>query len=180
MMKKIFLIVLSFFVTVHAQDMNQDDFDIAYQELVYDIGMSLAKQNTVVDLPTAKNALSSVYQAIPDVMQIIDIYMMTDEEIVKHQITTIDALIDYEINGNQAIAQTGIALLSAYQNLFTVFMAMHAKDSSFEIWCNDMAFLASLPDDQPIEDPNYAQLWLASCVVLNAQDDFGLALRNVE
>lgn len=181
MMKKLFGIFLAFFVTMHAQqDSDQENLSFAVQELVYDMGISLAQQDTVIDLPTAKKVLSSMYQAIPDVMQIVDIYMMIDEEIVAQEITTIDALIDYEIDGQPVIAQTGIALLSAYQDLFTIFIAMHPEDSSFEVWCNDMVFLDSLADDEQPEDSDYVQLFLASCAVLNAQEDFEFALRNIE
>jgi hypothetical protein len=180
MMKKLFLILLTFFAAVQAQDTDQDDLDFAFQELVYDMGISLARQNLIIDMPTAKNALLNVYQDVTQVMQIVDLFMIIDEEIVEQNITTIDALIDFEINGKQAIAQTGIAWLSAYQNLFIVFTSLHPEDSSFEVWCDDMAFFASLEDGQEPVEPAYLELWQASCAILDVQEAFEYALKNIE
>ncbi|MDP3787809.1 MAG: hypothetical protein Q8Q60_00655 [Candidatus Chromulinivorax sp.] len=168
------------FVTVQAQDYDQDDLNPALQELVFDVGMSLAEQNTIVDIMSMKDALSHVYQDVYDVAQIVDMYMMIDEEIVEQNITTLDALIDYEINGNEVLAQAAIAWLLAYQDLFIIFTAIHQKDSSFEVWCEDMAILESLTDDEMPEDVAYLQLWLAACVFYEAQADFEYALRYAE
>ncbi len=180
MIKKLFLMGLMFFATAQAQDYDQDDYNPAFQELVFDVGMSLAEQNTIEDLASMKEALLQVYQDVYDVAQIIDMFMMIDEEIVEQNITTLDALIDYEINGDEDFAQIAIAWLSAYQDLFIIFKAMHQEDSSFDVWCNDIAFLGSLEDDEMPEDADYIQLWLAVYIFYQAQEDFEYALKSIE
>lgn len=178
-MKKLFLIVVTFFATVQAQDVDQDDANIAFQELIYDMGICLADQDTIIDAPTAKSALLHLYQDVSQVMQIVDLFMIIDEEVVEQKITTVEELIDYEIEIQQDAAQAGIAWLSAYQNLFIIFTALH-DDVSFEVWCDDMAFFASLADDEEPSDQDYLELWYASCAVLEAQADFEDALKDCE
>ena len=180
MMKKLFLIVVTFFATIQAQDVNQDDANLAFQELIYDMGICLADQDTVVDVPTAKAALLHLYQDVSQVMQIVDLFMIIDEEVVEQKITTVEELIDYEIEIQQDAAQYGIAWLRAYQDLFIIFTALHNNDVSFEVWCDDMAFFGSLADDEEPSDPNYLELWYASCAVLEAQADFEDALKDFE
>jgi len=198
-MKKLFLIASMFFGVVHAQDEDfdqdyvaidfeyqdeNDDYDddyvdIAYEQLVYDVGISLANQDLIVDTQTAKNALLSLYQNVTEVTQIVDLFMMIDDEIVELDITTIDELFDYELQNNESVVQACVAWLIAYQNLFIVFQSMH-PENSFEVWCQDMMYFGSLADDEQPTDSDYLELWQACVAVLQAQEDFEDELADLE
>lgn len=180
MIKKMFFIVLAFFTTMQVQSQDQDDIDSAFHELIYNMGICLSEQNTIVDAITAKHALLNLYQNVGQITQIVDLFMVVDEEIIEQNITTVEELIDYEINSQNVIAQAGIAWLQAYQDLFIIFKSLHEDDISFEIWCDDMAFFDSLADDEEPEDPDYLAFWHASCAMLNAQADFEDALKDIE
>ncbi len=176
------MVVTTFFVTAQqdSQSSDQDDQALVFQELIFDIGMNLVYQDTVVDRATMKDALAHLYQNVYEVMQIVDMYMMIDEEFIAQNITTLDQLIDYELDGDEQLAQAAIAWLSAYQTLFIMFTAIHQEDCSFEAWCNDMAFLASLADDEQPEDVEYVMLWLAASEFYDAQIDLEYALKDLE
>lgn len=178
MIKKLFLIVLTLFATAQAQDLQQESCDLAFQELIYDIGMSLAVQNLIVDNVTARDAMLNVYEDVEQVTQIVDLFLMIDEEMVELEITTIDALVDYEMQNHKKIAESCIAWLFAYQNLFKVFVTIHPQDNSFEVWCDDVLFISSLEEGQELEDLGYAQLWQASYDVLEAQSNFEETLKS--
>lgn len=180
MMKKLALIFAMIFVPMHAQDFDQQAMDLALQELIYDMGMSLSDQDLIVDGPSAKNALLNVYQQVEQVAQIIELFMIIDEELVALDISTIDNLIDFELNHHPVMAQACINLLSAYQNLFILFIQLHGQNVSFEVWCQDVQLISSLPEGQEFLDPAYEQLWQASYDVIEAQKDFEDSLENLE
>ncbi len=203
MMKKLFLIVCMFFGAVHAQDKDYvgidfeyqdqdsnvdyedddygDDFiDIAYEELVYDVGMNLANQDLIVDIDTAKNALLSLYQNVVQVTQIVDLFMMIDDEIVELNITTMDELFEYELNNHESVMQACVAWLTAYQNMFIVFQSIHSENASLEVWCQDMLYFGLLVDDEQPTDPDYLELWQAGLEVLETQEVFEDALVDIE
>ena len=173
------------FIAVQAQDFDQQDadqqtIDFAFQELVYDMGISLAGQNLIVDNQSAKDALINVYNQVDQVNQIVDLFMMIDEEIVGQEISTIEDLIDYEIAMHDNLAQSCIAWLAAYQNAFMIFLEIHGPDASFVDWCQDVVFISSLQGDEELENPAYEALWQASYDVIEAQKDFEAALQEIE
>jgi hypothetical protein len=185
MMKKLMMALCFMFASVHPQDFKQEDFDqqetdLAFQELIYDMGVVLAVQNPIVNNATGTQALINLYNQVEQVNQIVDLFMMIDEELVDLDITTIEDLIDYEINQNEPIAQSCIAWLAAYQKVFTIFLEIHGQQASFIDWCHDMAFVASLDSDTQLEDPSYEALWQAVYEVLQAQKVFEAALQELE
>ncbi|MBV8661218.1 MAG: hypothetical protein JO129_03690 [Candidatus Dependentiae bacterium] len=180
MIKRLFLIAMAFFVTAQAQDFDEDALEVAFQELIYDIGMSLVDQNLITDVATAKNALLYIYQNVEQVQQIIDLQIGMDSELIENQTTTIDQLIDFEMNSHEDIVRAGIAWLTAYQQLFIAFVALHPADTSFQSWCDDIEFISSLSDDQEPVGSIYLPLWQASYAVIQAQENFEEALRELE
>lgn len=180
MIKRLFLIAMTFFVTAQAQDFDQSALEVAFQELIYDMGMSLVDQDLIIDVATAKNALLNIYENVEQVQQIIDLQMGMDSELVENQVTTIDQLIDFEIDAHENVIQTGVVWLTAFQKLFTTFMALHPVDASFQAWCHDIEFISSFQDGQEQLDPAYLQLWQAGYEVVQAQEKFEDALREVE
>lgn len=180
MIKRLFLIFLACISTVQAQDVDPEAVDIAFQGLIYDIGMSLSDQDVIFDRLTAKDALLHVYHEVEQATQIVDLLLVIDEETIEQNITTVDELIDYKMNSHDDVERTLIAWLAAYQNLFTVFIALHDSDVSFDTWCCDVDFVASLQDYQEITDSGYVEFWHASYVVMEAQRNFELALKSAE
>ena len=179
MLKRLFLIVLTSFACLQGQEIAEKVTDLAFQELVYDMGMNLADQHLVVDGPTLKKALVCLYEDVQQVTQIIDLFLIIDEELVEQNITTIDQLVDYEIATHPYVVESAITWLSAYQKLFMIFMALHPQDASFETWCNDIEFISSLQDDEEPADPGYVIFWQASYAVMQAQADFEDTLRDI-
>lgn len=180
MIKKLTVMFLMLFVGVQAQDFDQQEIDLSYQELIYDMGISLTRQETIVDNTTAKNALINLYNEVEQVNQIIDLFMMIDEELVELEISTVEDLIDFEIEMNKNMAQSCIAWLAAYQHVFTIFLEIHGSDASFIDWCHDIVFITSLQGDEELENPLYQKLWQASYEVLEAQKVFEAALQELE
>jgi hypothetical protein len=200
--RKLFLMAVLFFGSINAQDDNSDEYysdveyayedseeeyegddnyiDLAIEELIYEMGMNLAEQDLIVDGITAKQALLSLYQNVEEVTQIVDLFMMIDDEIAALDITTIDELFEYELHNHSDMVQACVAWLTAYQNMFIIFQSIHADDSSFEVWCQDMLYFGALADDEQPTDPDYLELWQAGVAVLQAQDDFEDALADIE
>jgi len=179
-MKKLFLIFIAFMSSVQAQDVNSGAAEVAFQELIYDIGISLSDQDIIFDRPTTKNALLHVYEELDEVSQIVDLLLVIDEEMVEQQITTAEELLDYKIDSHEDVEKTLIAWLTAYQNLFIVFIALHDSDVSFDTWCSDIDFVTSLQDYQEIVDSGYVEFWHASYVFMDAQRNFEVVLRSTE
>ncbi len=177
------------FATFHAQDVDQDytcqqddsfdqvAIDLAFQELIYDMGICLAGQDLIVDNQSAKDAFINVYNQIEQVNQIIDLFMIIDEELVEQEITTIEDLIDYEIAVEDNVAQSCIAWLAAYQKVFIIFLQIHGSDASFVDWCQDVIFMSELEDGQELDNLDYFALWQASLDVMKAQKEFEAALQ---
>ncbi len=173
MFKKIVLILCAFFVTVQAQDTDQQAFELSYQELIYDIGMSLVEQDTICDEASAQNAIINVCQDVDQVAQIVLAFLMMDEEMVEENITTVDQLIDYELSEHHDLAMACIVYLQAHQDVFTIFTQLHPEDVSFYAWYRDMAYLGSLTDESQVQDPGYQDLYQACCYMIEAQIDLG-------
>lgn len=176
-----YLIFATFFVAAQQdmQDYDQQDDNIAYYELVFDIGMNLAQQKQIEDMSSLQEALSEVYQQVDQVAQIVDVYMMMDEDLAHQNISSVAELIDYEIGGDEVLAQAMVAWLSAYQTLFFVFTAIHQpQDHTFEVWYDDIQFLGSLTDDELPEDVAYRALLCAVQIFYEAQADFEAALHS--
>jgi hypothetical protein len=201
-MKKLFLIACMFVGSINAQDENfdqdyidleyaYDDFDqdyeddndyidLAIEELIYEMGVKLAEQDLIVDAQTTKQALLSLYQNIEQVTQVVDLFMMIDDEIAQLDITNMDELFEYELNHHPEMVQACVVWLKAYQNMFMIFESMHSEDSSFEVWCQDMLYFGALADDEQPTEPDYLELWQAAVAVLQAQEDFEDALDDLE
>ncbi len=201
-MKKLFLIACMFVGSINAQDDNSDqdyidveyayddldqdyeddndDIDLAIEELIYEMGMNLAEQDLIIDAQTAKQALLSLYQNVEQVTQVIDLFMMIDYEVAELNITNLDELFEYELNNHAEMVQACVAWLIAYQNMFMIFQSMHSGDSSFEVWCQDMLYFGALADDEQPTEPDYLELWQAGVAVLQAQEDFEDALDDIE
>jgi hypothetical protein len=180
MIKKLMMMCLMLFPAIQAQDIDQQDIDLEYQELIYDMGISLIRQQTIIDNVTAKNALVNLYNEVEQVNQIIDLFMIIDEELVELEISTVEDLIDFQIEMNKNMAQSCIAWLAAYQHVFTIFLEIHGSEASFIDWCHDIVFIASLEGDEELENPLYEKLWQASYEVLEAQKVFEVALQELE
>lgn len=175
-----FLIGGNFYTVAQAQVHPQEHLDIAFQELIYTMGMNFVKQNPIVDCSSAKNALLHTYEEVDQVRQIVDVFMEIDEEIVARNITTVDALLDFEMKSHPRIVQTGLDWLSAYQQVFTIFVGMHQDDRSFEVWRNDVALITCMQDDHIVVDDEYVNLYEAICTMLETQAMFEDALKNCE
>ena len=201
-MKKLFLIACMFVGSINAQDDNfdqdyidveyayddfdqdyeddNDDIDLAIEELIYEMGMNLAEQDLIVDAQTAKQALLSLYQNVEQITQVIDLFMMIDYEVAELNITNLDELFEYELNNHPEMVQACVTWLIAYQNMFMIFESIHSDDSSFEVWCQDMLYFAALADNEQPTDSDYLQLWQAGVAVLQTQEDFEDALDDIE
>lgn len=179
MMKKILFMLMAFILPLQAQNQAQEEFDPAFQELLYDIGMQLAQQNKIVDVSSAKVASDSLYQNVPQLTQLVDLYLMVDEACLEQNITNLDSLIDYTIQSNELFARAMIAWLGATQNLFVEFVSLYGSDASFDDWCSVVMFMASLEGNQP-ENPAYLNFWLAGVALLQAQENLGNAFRALE
>ncbi len=159
---------------------DQECIEIAYQELVYEIGMSLAEQDVIIDIQTAKNALLQIYQEIDEVGQIVDIFIESDEELIEYNITSLDAFFDYALDSNELVAQRFITWIITYQNLFKVFQSLHSAENSFATWCQDMLYIESIEDSEELTTIGYLELWQASIMLLEAQADFEDVLAGLE
>lgn len=180
MIKKLMFMFLMIFAVAQAQDEDQQVSDFAFQELIYDLGRNLADQEVIVDNATAKNALIHAYYQVDQVNQILDLFMMIDEEIADQEIVTVEDLIDYEMAMNKNMAESCIAWLAAYQKVFIIFLEIHGPDASFIDWCHDVMFISSLQGDEELQDPAYEKLWQASYDVIEAQKVFENELQELE
>ncbi len=181
MIKKLLALIFALFSCVHAQ---QDDdsalFDFAFQELIYDIGVNLAQQQKIIDDVSAKDALMNVYEQVDQVAQIVDLFMMIDDEIVELGISSIEELIDFELDHNENMAQACIAWLAAYQKVFNIFIQIHGPNGSFVDWCYDIVIISAVDEVQELQDPLYEQLWHAGYEALQAQREFEDSLKALE
>ena len=182
MIKKIIMMFCLFmFSHVPAQDpMDQINFDMAFQELLYEMGMNLAQQDLIVDSNLARQAVINLYNQVDDFHEIVDLFMMIDEELVQAQITTIQDLIDYHVVMHNDIAQAFLAWLVAYQQTFIIFIQIHGSNASFIDWCSDIMLLSNLEQDQELQDPLYQDLLQACCYTLQIQVDLELLLEDLE
>lgn len=156
------------------------NLEVPMHELIYDMGMNLAHQNLICDKNSVKQALLHVYYEVAEVKDIVSLFMILDEGLVEHDITTIEALIDFELESDASLVQAGIIWLASYQHVFILFQALHKDEACFEIWKNDLEFFASLEDCQQPADPEYLEFWYACCAMLEAQQDFEVALQEIE
>ena len=191
MIKKLMMVFCLMFAFVQAQDIDPDYsykydnnidqvIDLAFQEFIYDMGICLAGQDTIVDNVTGIDALVNVYHQIDQAGQILDLFMMIDDELVAADVSSVEDLIAYEMVMHNDLAQACIAWLAAYQNVFTVFLKIHGSDASFIDWCNDVVFLSEIEDGKNLKDAGYQALWQASVDVLQAQAVFEVALQQLD
>lgn len=170
MFKKILLIISFFTVAIKAQDIEQVQMQDALDQLLYTIGMNLAAQTTIQDEVIGKTVLLRLYDQVPQVAQIIDMFLMLDQEMVDYNITSCDQLIDYEVNEHYDLAMSLIVFAASLQNVFVQFNLLHPDDASYQVWRSDIAYLGSINSEDDLANLNdYAALYEACSVMIESQ-----------
>jgi hypothetical protein len=182
MMRKLFLIFGMIFLVLKAEEDIYEDYEDVrdFNELIYQIGMSLSYQAKITDYATAKDAFLNVYNKVDQVTQIFNLFFEANYELAELNITDIDQLIDYVLSCNQEIIAAGVLCLSKYQKLFSIFIAMHPYNNSFEIWEKDMDYILSLKEGQMPKEKNYINFWHATYDLMQSQKDFEILLEKLE
>lgn len=180
MIKKVWLTLGCLFsfgmISIGASNFSNDQgIQDAYYNLIYDMGIALAKQPEIVDVASTKQALLSIYDTVDQAGQIIDLFMQFDPEIIDLKIESFSDLVDYSSVHSPDAFQACFQWLVLYQELFTIFCQHHGVHISFEQWVNDINVISNidtLDELQGLHEDYFKYLWIASCAMLEAQAAF--------
>jgi len=179
-LKKLLLMTLLVFVGVQAQDNSEVDVDFAFEQLVYVMGMSLAEQNTIVDEVSAQKAILALYEDVEQVALITDVFLQIDNEMLEHNVNTVEDLIAFELKEHHDLAMAIIILLATYQDVFMIFKNLHPQDISFEAWCKDLSVLSLMSDEDELIEAGYFDFYQACVLMLEAQNHLEYELKALE
>jgi len=148
-MKKILLTLLFVFSGLQGQE----NENLGFQKLQFDIGINLVCQDQIVDWKTAEKSVLSAYQEVDNFAQFINIYLMIDEVMVVENITSLEGMINYHTQENDKIKQLLTNWLFSYQNIYSIFISIHdIDDISFQTWLDD---LKMIQETEMFDNPLY-------------------------
>lgn len=140
------LILLSLSTSMYASSPEDDSFFVQRQELFYNAGISFAHQVKIVDGQSLKDATVGVYNEVQDLQDLVNLFVVIDENIDEENIPSFDQLIDIfddqmsQADGYEDFKVDLIILMESYQRIFSIFIKMCPDELSFE------TFVANLND----------------------------------